>query len=198
MIDFVTATKYQDQVFRLVTREEISRTAYGKTIGKRLGSAIWTVEYTTWPIPNDDALAFEAQLNSLDGVTGVFEAADLRRLEPRAYSNGGASDGEILTVNANNKAMSLSDLNAGQVVSAGDYLAFGTAFHQVMQTVTANGSGTTAEFEVRPHIRPGWTVGTVVKLSQPRCQFSLMPDSIQPRANGGLHTVISFKAVQAI
>lgn len=201
MTDILAASLYQDQVFRLFTREEVSRTAYGRTIGKRLGSAIWTIEYTTHPMPNDDAVAFEALLNSFDGVVTPFEAADLRRRRPRAHPTGG-SNGTLLSVNANNKALALAGLSAGQIVSPGDYLAFDyvdqRALHQVVAGATANGGGITSQVEVRPHLRPGWTLNAAVTLIEPRGKFTLLPDTVQPRAQGGLHTVISFKAAQAL
>lgn len=193
-----------DQTVSLVSRQEFgSRSANGTTYGKDFGSALWTVSFTTGPIPNDDALAYEALLNSLDGVIGSFEAGDLRRPYPRLYPTGtGANDGVLASVNANNKAISLSGLAASQVVSIGDYLSFtyGTsrALHQVMETVTANGSGTTSEFEVRPHLRPGWTLSPAiaVTLKNPAGIFSLVPGSVQSKASGALHSVISFQAVQ--
>jgi hypothetical protein len=193
-----------DQTISLVSRQEFgSRQANGTTYGKDFGSALWTVSFTTGPIPNDDALAYEALLNSLDGVIGSFEAYDMRRAYPRLYPTGtGANDGVLASVNANNKAISLSGLAVGQVVSVGDYLSFtyGTsrALHQAVETVTADGSGVTGEFEVRPHLRPGWTLSptTAVTLKNPSGVFSLVPGSVNSRASGALHTVVSFQAVQ--
>lgn len=189
---------------QLVSRQEMSRQGSGRTIGKDFGSAIWVVNYTTKPLNNDDAGAFEAALDSLDGVVQTFEACDLRKVMPREYPTGACNDGVLLSVNANNKALALSGLVAAQIVSAGDYLSFtyGTsrALHRVVETVTADGSGVTGQFEVRPHIRPGWTLSpsTVVKLKNPRGIFALVPGSISARPGGALHTVISFQGVQYI
>lgn len=190
---------------QLVSRQEMSRQGSGRTIGKDFGSALWLMSYATKPLPNDDALAFEAALDSLDGVIQTFEAADLRRIMPRLYPDGtGANNGTLLSVNANNKALALSGLAAGQVVSVGDYLSFnyGTAraLHRAVETVTANGSGVTAQFEVRPHIRTGWTLSPAitVTLKTPRGIFSLVPGSVSARPSGALHTIVSFQAVQAI
>lgn len=201
----ILSVDFADQTFALISRQEFSRQAGGATRGKDLGPALWNVSYTTGPLPNDDALAYEAKLNSLDGVIFQFEAADLRRPYPRAHPTGsGCSDGVLASVNDNNKALSLSGLTAGQKVSAGDYLSFtygdNRALHQAMEDVTVDGSGLTAEFEVRPHIRPGWTISpaTTVKLKLPRGLFTLAPGSVSSRPNGGLHSVISFQAVQYI
>lgn len=201
--DILSSVGYSDQTFHLISRQEQSRTAYGRTIAKDLGSAIWMATYTTGELPNDDALVFEAMLNSLDGAIQPFEASDLRRINPRAYPDGaGASDGLLSSVNTNTKALALSGLAVGQIVSAGDYLAFdyadSRALHQAVESVTTNDSGVTAQFEVRPHIRPGWTIGTTVKLKSPRGLFSLMPGTVSSRLNGPLYSIISFQAVQMV
>lgn len=186
---------FSDQTFKLLSRQELSRTAYGRTIGKSLGSAIWMATFTTQPLPNDDAVEYESKLNSLDGVTSPLEAYDLRRPYPRAHPEGDCNDGVLSSVAANNKTITLGGLAGSQIVSAGDYLSFtygdARALHQAVET-----SGAT--FEVRPHLRPGWTLGTAVKLKQPRGLFSLMLDSVSSRPNGGIHSVISFNLVQWI
>ena len=201
--DILTAAAFADQTFQLTSRQETSRTAGGVTLAKDLGSALWVASYTTDRLPNDDALAYEAALNSLDGAVQSFEARDLRRSYPRSYPTGsGANDGTLLSVNANNKALALSGLVAGQVVSAGDYLSFtygsSRALHQAMESVTANGSGTTAQFEVRPHIRAGYTLSVAVTLKLPSGIFMLVPGSVSSRIADGLFSVVSFQAMQSL
>lgn len=195
--------RISDQSFSLTSRQELSRMASGITIAKDFGSALWTATYTTAQMANDDALTLEAKLNALDGSIQLFEGFDLRRVNPKAYPDGtGANNGVLASVNANNKALALSGLAAGQVITPGDYLAFdyGTsrALHQAVEGATANGSGVTAQFEVRPHIRPGWTISptTNVTLKSPRGQFVMLPNTVSSKSSGALHTIISFQAVQ--
>ena len=197
--DIITSVRYSDQEFQLVSRQETSTQASGVVRGKDLGSALWQVTYTTVPMLFGDALAFEAALNSLDGVVNIFEAGDLRARSPR--SNIAFSDTSTLyTVNANNKALSLQNLTAGMVLSPGDYLQFdyGTsrALHQVVEGATSNISGYTPEFEVRPHIRPGYVIGNAVKLINPNGQFTLIPNSVSSKLSTKNTSVISFKAIQ--
>lgn len=204
--DILTAVRYSADTNppQLIVRQETSRTAGGQTIGKDLGPALWSFDYTTQPIPNEDSIAFEAMLDSLDGVIQLFEAYDLRRLNPRAYPTGACNDGVLRSVNANNKALALSGLIAGQIVSAGDYLSFSygvnRAYHRILETVIADELGITAQFEVRPHLRPGWTFSPVtpVTLKSPSAICILVPGSVSARPNGGLHTVVSFQAQQYI
>jgi hypothetical protein len=148
-----------------------------------------------------DALAFEAALNSLDGVVNVFEAGDLRARFPRSNPTGTFTDsGTLSSVNANNKALSLTGLPSGLVLSPGDYLSFdyGTsrALHQVVEGATANLAGLTPEFEVRPHIRPGFVTGNAVRLKNPNGQFTLIPNSVSSSLSTKNTSVITFKAIQ--
>lgn len=188
--------------FDPVSRQELSRQASGRTTGKDLGPELWFATYTTEELLNDVALDFAAMLQSLDGVINPFEAWDLRRPTPRAHKDGSGSDGVLETVNANNKALTLSGLASGQIVSRGDYLSFdygGTrALHRVQETVIADGDGLTPEFEVRPHLRFGWELETVVAVRTPRGIFTLVPGSVVPRQTRGTFGILSFQAVQYI
>jgi hypothetical protein len=199
--DILTPFLFASQSLRLSSRQEFSRMGSGITIGKDLGPALWFADYTTVAMPNDDALVLEAKLNSLDGVIGTFEAGDIRRPYPRAHQDGIFGDtGVIHSVNANGKALSLSGLDAGMALSIGDYLSFdyggARALHQVVEAVVANGAGLTTEFEVRPHIRSGWSLSTAVTLKLPKGIFTLAPDSIASATAGPIDSTISFKAVQ--
>jgi len=194
-----------DQKFMLMERQEFSRQASGITRGKSFGSALWSVSYTSTPQRHRDAVDHEAILNSLDGVINEFYAHDLRRPFPRAHADGVFDDtGEIASLNVNNKALALKALPAGFVLSRGDYLAFdyGTgpsrALHQVMETVTADGSGETPEFEVRPHIRPGAAVDAPVMLKTPSARFILVPASLQPSMGDPRTTSLTFSAIQSL
>ncbi len=187
--------------FDLLPRQEFSsRTAGGVTIAKDFGPALWFGTYTTEELPNDDALDYKAVLDSLDGAIGTFEAWDLRRPAPRLYGDGSAANGVLHSVNANNKALSLSGLNAGQVVSRGDYLSFdyggNRALHRVAEAVTANGSGLTAEFEVRPHLRPGWSLSQSVYVKSPRGIFVMVPGSVVPTQTRGKFGTLTFQIGQ--
>lgn len=188
---------------RLQVRQELSsREASGKTYGKDFGPALWVGSWTTVLLSNFDAVAFEAMLNSLDGVINLFEGRDLRKPYPRFYPDGTFSDtGKINSIGANNKSLSLKSLPASFKLAVGDFLAFSVgshrALHQVMEAVTANGSGVTTEFEVRPHIWPGTATDVAVTLKQPSALFSLNPGSISSQMNGGMYTAVSFEATQA-
>ena len=201
--DILTAVGFTPPfAFDPVSRQELSRQAGGRTIGKDLGPELWFTAYTTEELLNDDALDYATMLQSLDGVINPFEAWDLRRPTPRAHKDGSGNDGVLETVNVNNKALTLSGLVPGQIVSRGDYLSFdygdSRALHRVQETVTADGDGLSPEFEVRPHLRFGWELETVVAVKSPRGIFTLIPGSVVSRQTRGTFGIVSFQAVQYI
>ncbi|CEG09489.1 hypothetical protein BN961_02915 [Afipia felis] len=189
---------YADQVFQLVSRQELSRTAGGQTFGKDLGPALWSAEYTTAPMTADDALSFEASLNALNGVIGEFEAYDLRRPYPRAHADGDfADEAEILS--ASGAKIALANLPEGFQLSPGDYLSLEVqgrrVLHQVVEAATSDSDGETGEFAVRPPPWPGTDEGAPVTLKKPSCRLAMLPQSITQKISG-LYTTISFKAGQ--
>lgn len=201
--DILAPFLYATQSFRLVSRQETSTQASGVVRGKDLGSALWMADYSTFALPNDDALTLEAKLNSLDGVIGVFEAGDVRRSYPKAHPGGAFGDtAKLNSVDASTRAISLKGLDAGFQLSVGDYLAFdyggSRALHQVMEDIAADGTGLTGLFEVRPHVRPGYVLSpnTAVTLKQPKGRFTLLPGSISTASQGPVFSVVSFKAAQ--
>jgi hypothetical protein len=202
--DILSGVEIADQVFRLAHRHELSRTATGATRAKELGPSLWAGDWTTAPLENDAAIEFEAKLASLDGPINTFRGGDVRRIYPRAYSTGAFTDGAGLEAvdPANLHRIKLHTLDAGFTLSVGDFLAFtyGTlrALHQVMEAATADGLGTTPYFEVRPAIRPGYVIPSAVTLKRPEADFRLLPGSVEARPQGALHTVVSFKAMQAL
>lgn len=187
---------------QLATRQEQSRLANGKTIGKDLGPALWTGTFETVPLPVPTAISFEAMMNSLDGVIQTFEAGDMRAATqyPAAYPTGAFADTGVLASVPTNKSMTVSGLPAGFQLSVGTFLQFdyGTsrALHQVMEAVTANGSGLTPAFEVRPYIRAGYTISAAVKFKNPRGIFVLLPGTLMSKMNDNWSTIVTFQAIQ--
>ncbi len=186
--------------FKPVSRQQISRLASGAVRAKDFGSALWTASYATAAILHSQALGLEAELDTLDGSIFPFEAWDLRRPWPLMYRDGSANDGELLSVNANRKMLALSGLLPGQIVSIGDYLSFDygddRALHRISETVVADEDGSTEEFEVRPHLRPGWSLSAAVNLKAPRGIFNLVPGSLETNNVNATHSAASFQAMQ--
>lgn len=194
---------FADQAFDLVDRQEFgSRTQVGATLAKEFGSGLWLASYTTEALLNSDAVTYDALLCALNGAIGKFEAFDVRRPGPLINAGGTASNGQLAAVNANTKAVALSGLTPGQVVSVGDYLSwtYGTnrALHRAQEPAVANEDGLTPQFEVHPHIRQGFELGSAVNLLAPRGIFKLVPGSKKTPMQGSKRGIISFQAGQWI
>lgn len=203
--DIFEDISFTDQKFALYERQEYSRMASGQTIGKSFGSALWTAQYTTAPMYHDDALELEARLHALDGVIGRFYAGDLRRQYPRMHPKGDFPDtAKIKEIGSNNKSLALSGLAAGLQLSVGDYLSFdygaskARGLFQVIENAIATNAGKTPVFEVRPHLRPGITVGASVTLKKPTGVFALLPQSIETSIHSGSFTVVTFNSFQML
>jgi hypothetical protein len=63
--------------------------------------------------------------------------------------------------------------------------------------VTANGSGETAEFEVRPRPIPGMAEDDVVNLKKPCAEFRMLPGTYDATFSNTVGT-LSFQAIQKL
>ncbi|MCB1393247.1 hypothetical protein [Nitrobacter sp.] len=179
--------------FDLGWRQERSRTAGGRTIVKDLGNPIWRLAAQSRPLSANEMDYWRARLQALENGLQTFYGRSMSRCYPILYPNGswptgGSFDGTatLATINDNRKAITVSDLPSGFQFSVGDYLAIGNDLHQVVEAATAS-SGTTPEFEVRPHIWLGVEAGgspaTAITVLKPSCLMSIVPDSVSSTAD---------------
>jgi len=203
LTDLVAQGRFQAGHLRIRWRQERSITAGGVTIGKDLGPALWVGQFQTRPYKTDEAMAIEAQLASLDGVIGTFEAYDVRRARPANASAGFSDAGVTISGTPTASALALAGLPAGFQVAVGDHLAFTyagkRALHQAVEAATADGTGVTPAFEVRPYIRVGATAGLAVSLVQASGVFALDVDGVSEpqQIEPGIYR-ISWTATQVI
>lgn len=194
------------RTFTLAQQQEFSGLGSGQILAAELAPALWTADIETKPMPRPLANQLQARLDTLDGTLNAFYLYDPWKCAPSADPGGtilGSSTPSIHTLDANNKAMRVMGLPAAYVLTEGDYIAFdyasGTkrAFHRIVETATADGSGLTPLFEVRPHIRSGATTSTAVTMIKPAALMVMMPGSLNISAQAGL-TVFSFTAIQRL
>lgn len=191
--------------FDLKWRQEQSTQASGRVLVKDMGSPLWTLRATTKPLKPNQLDQWRAKLTSLENGLQQFYAYPMSRCFPQSYPNGswptgGAYNGSAVlsAINANRKAITLQALPAGFKLLVGDYLSISGDLHQVMEPATANGSGVTNEFEVRPHIWPAVTApnpGVTVK--QPACLMAIVPGSLSTDASISGWGTVSFQAMEA-
>ena len=146
----------------------------------------------------------------LDGTDWLFASGswndDNQWFDSLALSATSAASGtvKLASIGSNNQSVSLSGLPAGYVLTIGDKLQinFGTDsvyFFEVSETVTANGSGTTAAFEVFPHIAAGVAVNATVILKKAACKMTIQPGGFSPgRSQGVITSGTSISAMEHI
>lgn len=196
--------------FEPMWRQEQSRTASGKTYVKDLGSPLWTLTAQSRQLKINELDYWRARLNAMENGLATFLGYSMSRCYPIEYPRGtwptgNAFDGvsaTLASVNENRKAVTVSGLPAGFTFSIGDYVQVGTDLHQVMEPATADGTGETPEFEVRPHIWPGVEGGEspaiAVSVKRPACFMAIVPGSISSTADPQIgEGTVSFQAVEA-
>ena len=161
-------------------------TGGGEVIGSRTGQRLWEGDVAL--VPGMDHARIEALLIALQDPGRSFMMEPHDRPFPLRDPNGallGATAPVIASLPAGGRSMTLSGLPAGYVLSPGDYLSFtrGTpARHElvaVLTGATANGAGTTPEFDVTPGVRPGTLVGAAVRLARPQFRAVIVPGSVK-------------------
>lgn len=190
------------QDFKIFSRQEFSRTAGGMIVAKDYSRGLWMASFSSVVMNYADSMDLQALLQTLDGSVQMFEAHDTRRPYPRAHSSGVFGDtGVINSINANRKALTISGLDANFTLSRGDMFSFvhvsgGRSLHEVSETVQANGSGLTPEFECRPHLPDEAIPSMAVTLKKPVCNMLIEPQSVEYTEGASTLGTITFKAVQ--
>ena len=159
----------------------------GEWLTHELGPPLHEAEVRTARMPHDRAEQLRARLRALGGGAH-FYLSNPTMLYPQADPGGtilGSASVVIGSINANRRGLTLSGLPAGYVITMGDYLHvdYGTpsrrALLQAAEGATANGSGVTPEFDVRPQLRPGISSGLAVMLKKPAAKVKIVPGSLR-------------------
>lgn len=195
------------QLFKLRSRQEFSQTQGGRLIAKDFSRAIWTANYQSVTLNYADAVDLEALLHAMDGTVNTFLATDTRRPYPRDHSDGSFNDtGQINSINGNNKALTISGLDANFSLSRGDLFHFTYtdnsetiySLHEVSESVVADGAGLTPEFEVRPHLPSQAAATDPVVFKIPKCLMVLEPDSVTYTEGASTLGTVGFNGIQKL
>ena len=186
----------------LVHRQEMSRTAGGDLQAKDLGPAVWQADYATVPMTAAEARGYYADLLTLRAAAQTLYVATIPNA-PAARVAETLTGVSVASLAASNDAIALAGLPAGFVMTAGDYLSIETAggareLHMLARGGSADGTGTTPELEVVPHVRPGVAQGDAVTLLDPLLEMRLQPESLRHERLNSVLSRVAFKALQVI
>lgn len=191
---------------------EVSPFRSGEQVAKELGETLWRMTVQTPTLSEDDHAELSAWHATLTSIQ-PFYGYDILRRYPRAYNSGwggllvGGSPfngtGRIASLTAA-KTLGLGTLPPGFVLQPGDYLQFDytdgitrRALHQIVEGGVAAAGGTVT-VEVRPFIRPGWSVNAVVQFFQPSAKMLIVPGSWQAPSARNRTSSVSFESLQTL
>lgn len=186
--------------------QETSGQAGGQIRVRTTRAPLWKLSMDCDPLWRDEAAAVKALIGSMGQSVGSFLAWDIAWPYPKADPTGALISGstvQIKSLGSDGTSLALKGLPVGYVLTRGDYLGFTysttkKALHQVVAaTVTADGSGDTAEFAVHPAIRTGAAVNDAVSLSKPCAEFRIVPGSYD-FSSAGAHDQLSLEALQVV
>jgi hypothetical protein len=189
--------------FELVWRQEQSRQASGRTIGKDFGSPIWRLSAVSRQMWMNELDQWRARLDALEGGQKTFRGYAMSRARPIQHPGFGGDapalpdTAYLHTINANRKAIRVDGLN-GISLSVGDMISIdGRDVHRVMEAVTAV-AGLTPLFEIRPHLWADVVTDLPVSIDRPSCVMAVdigsVKSSADPQTGRG---TISFTATEA-
>jgi len=187
--------------------DEIAAQRGGLIRVKQLRPDLWMARYDSGELRPTLMRTIKGLIADLGGSRQTFYAWDPGIQYPAADHGGAGLLGatvQINSLNADNQRLSLKGLPPSYPLTRGDMLAFdygsgpSRALHQIRTaTVTANGSGITAEFFVAPNIRTGASVNAVVTLIKPAAEMMIVPGTLDITERPSVRSV-AFEAVQVL
>lgn len=168
----------------------------GDVLSSFRGQPKWLVNVALAGGWHDRNLFTEADIMSLNSRDGTILAYDIRHPFPAADPDGWKLDGLSVTVaskGSNNRSISLTGLRGQFVVTKTDKIsvAYGTGKYflcEVQETVQADDTGETPEFEIWPPL-PLTTetvdVGDAVTMRKACGKFKLQAGSYRPSGGSG-------------
>lgn len=197
----------QSVTWELVRQQEFSGLGSGEGLAHDLGPALWEGEVSLRPLLHTQARALQAKFDALDGAINTFYLANPLGWWPADDPGGviyGSSTPTINNIPSERKRMAFAGLPANYQLRAGDMLMadYGTpsrrALFRLVSDIKANGSGTTASVELRPHVRPGITTGMSVSFKRPSAKVKIIPGSLSVQFHNANRTRLSFRVRQTL
>ena len=168
--------------------EELAGTGDGEWLTLRLMPDLWEIAIRSNAMEEREAIALMSRLNFI-GHSETAYFSDKTRLYPYLDPGGliyaaAAPSPLIGTVASGRRATTLTGMPAGYQLSAGDLfqVVYGTtrrALHEVVDPVTADGSGDVASFQVNPPMRAAIDTGDAVSFLKPAAKMKIVPGSLQ-------------------
>jgi hypothetical protein len=185
--------------------DELSGTGDGRVWQAELAPTLWRADVALSFGRHATIKQVAALVRKLHGAQEDFWLYDPLSKYPQSDPTGsilGASTVQVHSIGAGNKSLRLKGLPAAYQLTLADkfqiaYASSKNFFGEISESVTADGSGVTPEFEIFPHVPSGLAVNDAVTLSKPACRMFIMPGSFSPgKAAKTLTDGAGFKAME--
>lgn len=188
-------------------QRSLARAASSTLYRGEAAPTVWGADIRSTVMLHAGAEQIMALLLSMEDQLAKFYVWSPRLAYPQADPDGtvlGSATPVIASINGDNRRVTVSGLSADYVLTRGDGIGFiresddGHVLHKVVDaTVTADGDGLTALFEIAPHIRIGTAVGDAVQLIKPDCAMVIEQGSLDSPTVDALYSRITFQTVEA-
>lgn len=206
---FFDGLPIQSFTFDLGEAMEVNETAGGEILTADVGMRLWRIDCKLRIGRYAEIEQVKAKLDVLRYPQRPLIIQAIPLLYPQADPTGsilGASTVVLDNVPGNNREIRLAGLPAGYVITPGDRLSFqyGSnpiryALHRVVVGGTASGAGVSPFLEVTPFVRPGYSLGSAVKLGKPECKAVYVPGSFNAGSSGQQFTDgVTFSFLQTL
>ena len=186
---------------------ETSGLGTGETLEAELSPPLWRADCESVPMPNAAANQLMARFYLLNGGQQSFYLSNPIAKYPQSDPTGsilGASAVKVKSVSSDKSSLAFKSLPNGYVLTIGDMVAvdYGSPARRALFIIcasgNANGSGDTAELEVRPYVRAGIAADASVYFAKPAAKVRLLPDTLKMSQVTPRHSTISFSARQTL
>jgi hypothetical protein len=204
LASFANLLPIESVTWQLKRNDQIDGLENGQILTSEDAPPLWSGTVNIRPLSYEAYRPISAAVNALDGSLQAFMMFGPPALYPLADPTGsilGAATPTILSLDADNKRITLTGLPVGYVLSAGDNIQFPfattlNAFHQIVAGGVADGSGH-ATIELRPHVHPGTLTGVAVTLIKPAARVVMVPGTYQAgQVRGTKVTGMTFDVIE--
>lgn len=193
--------------------DELSGQAGGQVRVKNARAPLWRMKAETKRLKPSVFRLWKARMESLENGGKTFLGYDMSACYPILYPNGSwPTGGSFLGTTAaihtvsSTRSIRVKQLPAGYVVSVGDFIAVNDGnspvgsygLHMAVEAATADGSGITPAFEIRPPLRQWTAADDPVSVKRPSCLMMLVPGSLSTPVGLDGRGTVSFEALQVV
>lgn len=205
--DFLNRLQVQDVRFFLGRQDQINGLGGGEILKAEVAPALWRGQVMLAPMRSRAMAEFEGLLAYLEAPGRTFLAYKSNQIGPAADPLGAELNGYTPAIHAVDTATSeitLTGLPNTYEISPGDLIGFPydgnrVALHRYIGGGTAGSLGRTPALQVVPHLRPGATTGTAVRLVRASCVALTVPGGVDyGTTRNGITSGVSFQFQQSL